>query len=67
VLLGTRPKEKGKKKVSLVSLSKPVFFLTRNRNDSFVENVNYYAESEDLLAANGTSLTWESRGQMRFS
>ncbi|KAG1383452.1 hypothetical protein G6F61_001346 [Rhizopus arrhizus] len=39
----------------------------RNRNDSFVENVNYYAESEDLLAANGTSLTWESRGQMRFS
>ncbi|KAG1052432.1 hypothetical protein G6F43_005430 [Rhizopus delemar] len=39
----------------------------RNHDDSFVENVNYYVESDDLLAANGTSLTWESRGQMRFS
>ncbi|KAG1438699.1 hypothetical protein G6F56_012551 [Rhizopus delemar] len=43
-------------------------------NTSFVENVNYYAESEDLLASDGTGLneeitglTWESRGQTRFA
>ncbi|CAO3699638.1 unnamed protein product [Rhizopus microsporus] len=46
----------------------------KKTKNTFVENVNYYVESDDLLAVDGvgfnnevTNSGWETRGQIRFT